>query len=113
MTNDRSAFLHPKGIKGAEAVASAIFLARNGSGKEEIRDYIIGNFGYDLSRTRGEIRTVYHHAESCQKTVPEAIAAFLEAAGPGLLKKCRDDQMRECYQNVINACVAEKEEIKK
>ena len=69
---------HPEGIKGAESVASAIFLARNGSSKDEIRSYIVENFGYDLSRTCDEIRPKYHHVESCQETVPEAITAFLE-----------------------------------
>ncbi len=69
---------HPEGIKGAEATASAIFLARTGSTKEEIKDYIIREFGYDLSRTCDEIRPFYHHVESCQQTVPEAITAFLE-----------------------------------
>lgn len=69
---------HPEGIKGAESVASAIFLARNGSSKEKIREYITREFGYDLSRTCDEIRPGYHHVESCQETVPEAITAFLE-----------------------------------
>jgi len=69
---------HPEGIKGAEATASAIFMARTGRSKEEIRDYIIREFGYDLSRTCDEIRPGYHHVESCQETVPEAITAFLE-----------------------------------
>ena len=69
---------HPEGIKGAEAAASAIFLARNGKSKAEIKDYIIKEFDYDLSRTCDEIRPVYHHVESCQETVPEAITAFLE-----------------------------------
>ena len=69
---------HPEGIKGAEATASAIFLARIGSSKDEIREYIIREFGYDLSRTCDEIRPTYHHVESCQETVPEAITAFLE-----------------------------------
>ncbi len=69
---------HPEGIKGAEATAAAIFLARTGSGKREIREYIIREFGYDLSRTCDEIRPAYRHVESCQKTVPEAITAFLE-----------------------------------
>ena len=72
---------HPEGIKGAEATASAIFLARTGAGKDEIKDYIISEFGYDLSRTCDEIRPTYHHVESCQKTVPEAITAFLEGTG--------------------------------
>ena len=69
---------HPEGIKGAEATASAIFLARTGHGKDEIRDYIVREFGYDLSRTCDQIRPGYTHIESCQKTVPEAITAFLE-----------------------------------
>lgn len=70
---------HPEGIKGAEATASAIYLARTGSSKDEIRDYIVREFGYDLSRTCDEIRPAYHHMESCQETVPEAITAFLES----------------------------------
>ena len=69
---------HPEGIKGAEATASAIFLARTGSTKAEIKAYIEENFHYDLSRTCDEIRPDYYHVESCQETVPEAISAFLE-----------------------------------
>ena len=69
---------HPEGIKGAEATASAIFLARTGRTKDEIRNYVTETFGYDLSRTCDEIRPGYHHVESCQETVPEAITAFLE-----------------------------------
>ena len=70
---------HPEGIKGAEATASAIFMARNGSSKEEIKKYIENEFHYDLNRTLNEIRPGYHMDETCQKTVPEAIIAFLEA----------------------------------
>ena len=69
---------HPEGIKGAEAVASVIFMARNGNRRDEIREYIVSEFGYDLSRTCDEIRPGYHHVETCQQTVPEAITAFLE-----------------------------------
>lgn len=69
---------HPEGIKGAESVACAIYLARTGSTKEEIRDFIETIFDYDLSRTCDEIRPDYRHVESCQETVPEAFAAFLE-----------------------------------
>ncbi|MBR5257689.1 MAG: ADP-ribosylglycohydrolase family protein [Clostridia bacterium] len=69
---------HPEGIKGAEAIACAIFLARTGATKDAIKDYIVSEFGYDLSRTCDEIRPDYHHVESCQQTVPEAITAFLE-----------------------------------
>lgn len=70
---------HPEGIKGAEATASAIYMARNGSSKEEIKEYIEREFHYDLSRTLDNIRPYYHHVESCQETVPEAIIAFLES----------------------------------
>jgi ADP-ribosylglycohydrolase len=70
---------HPEGIKGAQAVALAIFLARNGSTKDEIRKEIIGRFGYDLSLTLDEIRPSYRFDETCQKTVPPAIIAFLES----------------------------------
>lgn len=70
---------HPEGIKGAEATASAIFMARNGLSKEEIKKYIEKEFHYDLNRTLNEIRPDYHMDETCQKTVPEAIIAFLEA----------------------------------
>ena len=69
---------HPEGIKGAEATASAIYLARTGSSKDEIKAYIVREFGYDLSRTVDEIRPGYYHVESCQQSVPEAITAFLE-----------------------------------
>lgn len=69
---------HPEGIKGAEATAAAIFLARTGKAKAEIKAYIEDHFGYDLSRTCDEIRPTYRHVESCQETVPEAITAFLE-----------------------------------
>ncbi|MBO7739127.1 MAG: ADP-ribosylglycohydrolase family protein, partial [Oscillospiraceae bacterium] len=69
---------HPEGIKGAESTAAAIFMARTGSSKEEIKAYIEAEFGYDLSRSCDEIRPTYRHKESCQETVPEAITAFLE-----------------------------------
>lgn len=69
---------HPEGMKGAEATASAIFLARTGHGKAEIKEYVVREFGYDLSRTCDEIRPGYRHVESCQETVPEAVTAFLE-----------------------------------
>ena len=69
---------HPEGIKGAECVATVIWLARHGKPKEEIRAFVEDTFGYDLSRTCDEIRPGYHHVESCQETVPEAVTAFLE-----------------------------------
>ena len=69
---------HPEGIKGAEATASAIFLGRTGHTKAQIKAYIEESFGYNLDRTCDKIRPNYHHVESCQETVPEAITAFLE-----------------------------------
>ena len=70
---------HPEGIKGAEATASAIYMARNGSSKEEIKAYIEREFHYNLDRTLDEIRPGYHMDETCQRTVPEAIIAFMES----------------------------------
>ena len=69
---------HPEGIKGAEAVAAAIFLARKGSSKEEIRQYITAHY-YDLDFTLDSIRAGYHFDGSCQGSVPQAIVAFLES----------------------------------
>ncbi|MBR1658372.1 MAG: ADP-ribosylglycohydrolase family protein [Synergistaceae bacterium] len=69
---------HPEGIKGAQATASAIFMARTGNSKSEIKEYITERYGYDLTRTLDEIRPYYRHVETCQETVPEAITAFLE-----------------------------------
>jgi len=67
-----------EGIKGAEAVASAIFLARTGKTQEEIREYI-HQYYYNLDFTLDEIRLTYEFDSSCQGTVPQAIVAFLEA----------------------------------
>ena len=71
---------HPEGIKGAEATASCIFLARMGADKEAIKEYVEKEFGYHLDRTLDQIRPSFHMDESCQGTVPEAITAFLESA---------------------------------
>ena len=70
---------HPEGLKGAQATAAAVFLARTGHGKEKIKAYVEREFGYDLSRTCDEIRPTYHHVEICQETIPQAITAFLES----------------------------------
>ena len=69
---------HPEGIKGAQATAAEIFMARKGENKWEIRDYIEKTFGYNLSRTLEEIRPTFRFDETCQRTVPEAIICFLE-----------------------------------
>lgn len=70
---------HPEGIKGAQATAACIYLARTGKSKQKIKEYIETTFGYNLSRTCDEIRPTYYFNESCQSTVPESIIAFLES----------------------------------
>ena len=70
---------HPEGIKGVQATAAAIFLARSGATKSEIRDFIEKRFDYDLSRHVDEIRLDYRFDESCQGTVPQAIRAFIDS----------------------------------
>lgn len=70
---------HPEGIKGAQAVALAIFRARTGASKDDIRRETVDRFGYDLTRSLDEIRPGYRFDETCQKTVPPAIVAFLES----------------------------------
>lgn len=70
---------HPEGVKGAQAAALAVFLARTGAGRETLREEISRRFGYDLDRTVEEIRRSYSFEISCWKTVPEAIVAALDA----------------------------------
>jgi len=70
---------HPDGIKGAQATAAAIYLARTGSDKEEIRDYIERKFRYDLSARLDDIRPGYRFDVSCRGSVPPALLAFLES----------------------------------
>ena len=81
---------HPEGIKGAESTASAIYLARNNASKEEIEQYIIDEFGYDLSRTLDDIRPTYFHVEDCMHTMPEAFECFLES-----------ESYEDCIRNVM------------
>ncbi|MBR6443992.1 MAG: ADP-ribosylglycohydrolase family protein [Firmicutes bacterium] len=82
---------HPEGIKGAESTAAAIFMARNGASKVEIKEYIEKEFGYDLDRTCNEIRPGYYFDVTCQGSVPEAFIAFLEG---------------ESYEDVIREAVS-------
>lgn len=70
---------HPEGIKGAQATAAAIYLARTGSTKDDIRKFISETFCYNLNRTCDDIRPTYGFDESCQGTVPESIIAFLDS----------------------------------
>lgn len=69
---------HPEGIKGAQATAAVIYMARHHQSKKKIKAYITKQFGYQLDLTCDEIRPHYHHVESCQETVPQAIIAFME-----------------------------------
>lgn len=70
---------HPEGIKGAQAIAAAVFLARTGKSKYDIKTYIESQFGYDLNRTCDDIRPSYSFDGTCQGSVPEAIIAFLDS----------------------------------
>ncbi len=70
---------HPEGIKGAQATALAVYLARRGESKAEIKEQVAARFGYDLEQTLDEIRPDYRFDETCQGTVPQAIVAFLES----------------------------------
>jgi ADP-ribosylglycohydrolase len=69
---------HPEGIKGAQAVAAAVFLARSGTPAPEIARYLTRRFGYDLSRSCDEMRPHYDYDVSCAGTVPQAVRAFLD-----------------------------------
>ena len=71
---------HPEGIKGAQATALAVLMARKGESKEQIRHELSRRFGYNLARTIDEIRPAYHFDVSCQGTVPEAVIAFLDSS---------------------------------
>jgi len=70
---------HPEGIKGAQAVAAAVYLGRTGSSKQEIRRYLAESFAYELTRSCDQIRPEYSFDVSCQGTVPQALTAFLES----------------------------------
>ncbi len=69
---------HPEGIKGAECTAAVIFLARTRHSKEEIREYVIREYQYDLSETLDQLRRRHRHDESCQDALPKALTAFFE-----------------------------------
>ena len=71
---------HPEGIRGAQAVAGAVFIARNGADKMQLRSFIEDSFAYDLSESIDEIRPDYGFDVSCQGSVPYAILAFLESS---------------------------------
>lgn len=75
---------HPKGIKGAEATAIAVYLARTGSSLMEIQDYIVKNY-YPINFTLDSIRDTYQFNETCQDTVPQALEAFFESTSLRML----------------------------
>ncbi|HEX6252045.1 MAG TPA: ADP-ribosylglycohydrolase family protein [Gemmatimonadaceae bacterium] len=70
---------HPEGVKGAQSTALAVWMARRGASREEIRSRIESEFGYDLQRTVEEIQPGYSFDVTCQGSVPESIVAFLDA----------------------------------
>lgn len=70
---------HPEGIRGGQAAAASVYLARTGAAKEDIREYIEREFGYDLSVSLDDLRPRYGFDVTCQGTVPPAIRAFLES----------------------------------
>ncbi len=82
---------HPEGIKGAQAIAAAVFWARQGYCKEKIRGFIVEHFDYDLSRSLAEIRLDYTFDVTCQGSVPQAIIAFLES-----------NDFEDCIRNAIS-----------
>ncbi|MBP1743099.1 MAG: ADP-ribosylation/Crystallin [Firmicutes bacterium] len=81
MAEDSSAVTHnhPEGIKGAKAVASAIYLAKNGATKKELKDYVEKTFGYELGESIDSIRKWYSFDVSCQGSVPQAIISFMDS----------------------------------
>ena len=82
---------HPEGIKGAQAVAAAIYLAKISTPKEDIKEYIERTYGYSLSRTIQEIKdSGYDFDSTCQGSVPESIIAFLES-----------DDFEDCIRKAI------------
>jgi ADP-ribosylglycohydrolase len=93
---------HPEGIKGAKAVAAAIYLARTGKGKAKIKEYIEGKYGYNLSQTLDEIRPTYKFNESCQETVPQAIIAFLESEHRFSMGRWHGSEFVDAIRNAVS-----------
>lgn len=71
---------HPEGLKGAECTAVVIYLGRTGHSKAEIKDYVIQEFGYDLSESLDEMRSRHRHDESCMDALPKALISYFEGA---------------------------------
>ncbi len=101
---------HPAGIAGAQSVAAAVWMAKHGYSKDDIRDYIMCHFNYDLTRNVDEIRPTYHWDVSCQGSVPESIICFLE--GKDFIDVVRkavslggDADTMACIAGSIAACI--------
>lgn len=110
---------HPEGIRGAQAVAGAVFIARQGADKSQIRNYIEDEFAYDLSRSLDEVRPAYKFDVSCQGSVPFAILAFLESSdfedalrnaislgGDSDTQACIAGSLAEAYYGGVPALIA-------
>ena len=82
---------HPEGIKGADCTATVMFLGRKDKSKEEIKEYVIKEFGYDFSETLEEMRAKHRHDESCQDSMPKALRSFFDG---------------ESYEDVIRNAVS-------
>ena len=111
---------HPEGIKGAQATAAAIYMARTGKTREEIRDYIERTYGYDLHKTWEYWHPIYKWESSCQGTVPQAIICFLDSTdfedairkavslgGDSDTLACITGGIAEAYYKVIPGHIAE------
>ncbi|WP_027371084.1 ADP-ribosylglycohydrolase family protein [Desulfovermiculus halophilus] len=111
---------HPEGIKGAQAVALGLFLARQGRDKSEIRDRLQDGFGYDLQTPLERIRPGYSFDVTCQGSVPQAITAFLESTdfedavrnavslgGDSDTQACMAGALAEAYYGGIPPAIAE------
>ena len=70
---------HPEGIKGAQCTAAMIFMARNGSGREEMKAYVSEHYGYDLQESVDDLRRRHRHDETCMDTMPKALICFFES----------------------------------
>lgn len=97
---------HPEGIKGAQAVTAAIFMARNGASKEDIKKYITTKFHYNLDQSWEYLHDTYEWDSSCQGTVPQAIISFLssddfESAIRRAVSICGDSDTLACITGSI------------
>ena len=82
---------HPEGIKGAESLAAAVFMLRNGKSKTEVKNYIRGVYGYNFLFTLDDIRPQYGFDVSCQGSVPQAFVSFFES-----------DDFESCIRNAVS-----------